>query len=149
MKQHNILRMLVITWIATIGLTVTIQADDNIVKGKENNKSIIASEKWLKLVDTGYYTKSWEIAATSFRKHVRKKQDWRNTLNAVRTPLGAVISRKMKTSQYVNKLPSIPDGDYIIFYYETSFEHKKIATETLYLTLETDKNWRVSGYFIQ
>jgi len=46
-------------------------------------------------------------------------------------------------------MPGAPDGEYVVIQYETEFEKKASAVETV--TPERDKNgtWRVSGYYIK
>jgi len=42
-----------------------------------------------------------------------------------------------------------PDGDYVIIQFDTSFENKKSAIETVTPMLDKDGVWRVSGYYIK
>lgn len=37
----------------------------------------------------------------------------------------------------------------VVIQYDTNFEHKSGAVETVVPKLEKDGNWRVSGYFIK
>jgi hypothetical protein len=46
-------------------------------------------------------------------------------------------------------LPGAPDGEYVVIQYESSFEHKQAAVETVTPMLDKDGTWRVSGYFIR
>jgi hypothetical protein len=71
-------------------------------------------------------------------------------LNATRAPLGKLISRSVKSAAYKTSLPGMPDGKYVVIQYETAFEHKKSAIETVTPSLGEDgRQWRVSGYFIR
>jgi Protein of unknown function (DUF4019) len=67
----------------------------------------------------------------------------------VRDPLGKVLSRTLKSATYTTSLPGAPDGEYVVIQYDTSFEHKKSAVETITPMLDKDDHWRVSGYFIK
>ncbi len=111
-------------------------------------EAVKASESWLSLVDEGKYSESWEEASQYFKVAVSKKQ-WRASLIAVRTPLGKVISRKLKSQQYSRSLPDAPDGEYVVIQYNTSFENKRSAVETITPMLDKDGIWRVSGYYIK
>jgi len=111
-------------------------------------KAMEASTYWLKLVDDNQYTKSWETAASLFKNAVSKEQ-WNQSLNAVRGPLGKVIKRTMKSKQYMTTLPGTPDGEYVVIQYDTSFENKVSAVETVTPMLDKDGKWRVSGYYIK
>jgi hypothetical protein len=46
-------------------------------------------------------------------------------------------------------LPGAPDGEYVVIQFETSFENKKSAIETVTPMIEINGGWRVSGYFIK
>lgn len=107
-----------------------------------------SAESWLDLVDSGDYAASWQQASEYFRNAVTEEQ-WRQALDAVRTPLGAVVTRKLKTTQHVTELPGAPDGDYVVIQFDTTFEHKKDAVETITPMQQPDGSWRVSGYFIK
>jgi hypothetical protein len=70
-------------------------------------------------------------------------------MQAFRKPLGKTISRKLKNKIYATSLPGAPDGEYVVIQYETTFENKKSAIETITLMLDKDGKWRVSGYYIK
>lgn len=122
---------------------VPAQADEGAEK-----KAASASRDWLALVDSGKYAESWEKAAGYFKSAVSKER-WEQSLQGVRNPLGKVIQRKLKSKQYVTSLPGAPDGEYVVIQYETSFENKKSAIETVTPMLDQDSKWRVSGYYIR
>lgn len=46
-------------------------------------------------------------------------------------------------------LPGAPDGEYVVIEFESSFEHKKSAIETVTPMNDKDGKWRVSGYYIK
>jgi len=103
--------------------------------------------KWLNEVDEGKYEESWNDAAEYFKKAVKKEQ-WVQCLQAVRKPLGNLVSRELKNSTYRTSLPGAPDGQYVVILFQTSFENKKSAIETVTPMMDKDGNWRVSGYYI-
>jgi len=107
-----------------------------------------SSEAWLGLVDSGKYADSWQEASSLFKAAVTKEK-WEDMLRPVRSPLGKVLTRKLKSATYTKTLPGAPDGEYVVVQFETSFEHKQAATETVTPTLDKDGKWRVSGYFIK
>jgi hypothetical protein len=120
-----------------------IQANEVAEKG-----AITASGAWLSLVDEGNYAESWNQAAGLFKNAVTKEQ-WQSTVKAVRTPLGKVVVRKLKSKKYTETMPGAPDGEYVVIQYETTFENKKSAVETVTPMLDKDGKWRVSGYYIK
>jgi hypothetical protein len=107
-----------------------------------------ASGRWLAMVDAGRYGESWDESAQVFRAALTKDK-WKESLNAVRKPLGKLVSRSVKVKQYTTSLPGAPDGEYIVIQYTTSFENKKSAVETVTPMLDKDGTWRVSGYYIR
>jgi hypothetical protein len=107
-----------------------------------------AAESWLGVVDNGKYAESWNQAAAYFKAAVTQDQ-WQKMLTTTRTPLGKMLSRKLKSATYTRTLPGAPDGEYVILQFESSFEHKSSAIETVTPMLDQDGQWRVSGYFIK
>ena len=115
---------------------------------KEEKRALEASRDWLTLVDKGQYSESWETAAHYFKSAIAKEQ-WNQSLTAVRKPLGRVIERNLKSKQYATSLPGAPDGEYVVIQYNTSFSNKKSSIETITPMLDKDGKWRVSGYYIK
>jgi len=107
-----------------------------------------AATTWLKLIDAGDYAASWNAAGSYFKEHVTEDQ-WTQKVGPARQSLGAVVSRKIKSAKYLTTLPGAPDGKYVVIQYQSSFEHKKSAVETLTPMLDKDGQWRVSGYYIR
>lgn len=108
----------------------------------------VAAESWLKAVDAGDYQASWERAAKLFKGAVTRAQ-WVQAAQGTRAPLGKLVSRKVKSHQYTEKLPSAPDGKYVVIQFDATFEHKASAVETVTPMLDPDGVWRVSGYYIR
>lgn len=106
------------------------------------------AKAWLELIDAGKYDQSWQEAALYVRNLV-PKDDWQRSMQGARLPLGKLISRQLKATHYTTSAPGAPDGEYVIIQYNTSFENKKTAVETVTPMLEQDGKWRVSGYYIK
>ena len=115
---------------------------------KKEKAAVVAAEQWLSLVDEGKYDQSWKEAAKYFKNAVSQDK-WYQSLQAVRNPLGKLISRKVKTQVYKTTLPGAPDGEYVVIQFETSFKNKKTAVETVTPMMDKDGVWRVSGYYIK
>jgi len=110
--------------------------------------AVSSAEKRLGMVDEGKYVESWKESAGLFRNAVKREQ-WEQSLQAVRKPLGKLLSRKLKSKTYKTSLPGAPDGEYVVIEYATSFENKKSAMETVTPMMDKDGKWRVSGYYIK
>jgi hypothetical protein len=140
-------RLLCCIWIVTaIGffgrLHSVIAADSS------TDAAVIAAQSWLALVDSGKYGASWDEVAQIFKSQVTKGQ-WIKMLNSVRSPLGKVESRTLKSAVFTRTLPGVPDGEYVVIQYDTSFAKKKSSVETITPMKEKGGRWRVSGYFIK
>ncbi len=107
-----------------------------------------AAEKWLALVDDGKYPESWAEAAAYFKNAVTAAA-WEQAAKEVRPPFGKLLSRKVKSAVYHTSLPGAPDGRYVVIQFETSFENKKEAIETVTPMADPDGQWRVSGYYVK
>lgn len=77
------------------------------------------------------------------------KEDWKKSLSAVRAPIGALETREMAASNFSTTLPGAPDGEYVVFQFNSSFANKAAALETVTAMKDTDGAWRVAGYFIK
>jgi len=106
-----------------------------------------SAEAWLDLVDEGRYDESWEEAASLVKTSVTK-DDWGRSIASARRPLGKLVSRTVKSRTYAETLPGAPDGRYVVIQYDTTFENKKSAMETITPMMDSDGGWRVSGYYI-
>lgn len=106
-----------------------------------------AALAWLALVDSGEYSASWEQAARLFKTQIGT-DEWVKAVRSARRPFGALVSRRIASSHYTTTLPGAPDGEYVVLQFETRFENKAGATETVTPMLD-DGTWRVSGYYIR
>lgn len=111
-------------------------------------KASASAQAWLALTDNGKYAESWNNASVLFRNAITKA-NWEKSLESVRSPLGKLKSRKVRSAIFTRSLPGAPDGEYVVIQYTTVFEHKASAIETVTPMHEKDGSWRVSGYFIK
>ena len=82
-------------WKVIVGLGMAIVFSVCVVLAEEPDKeeaALSSAETWLSLVDEGKYSDSWNEAAGYFKGAI-KKERWQESLQAVRKPLGKVISR--------------------------------------------------------
>lgn len=111
------------------------------------SRAEMAANNWLAIVDAGDYPLSWQQAASLLQTAVTQPK-WESSLQTGRLPLGAVKSRQLKTANFSRTLAGAPDGEYVLISYETQFEFKAQAIETL-TTMKDRDNWKVAGYFIK
>lgn len=104
-------------------------------------------EHWLALNDEGRHAHAWDSASAYFRSHIGQPQ-WLTAVAGARTPLGGVNQRALKSVNPVSSVPGAPDGEYVVFQYESQFEQRQDMVETITAMREPDGAWRVAGYFI-
>ncbi|SRR6266571_2047731 len=73
----------------------------------------MAAETWLGQVDGGHYAASWKAASPYFQNAVTES-GWTTSLQGIRTPLGKVVSRNLKSVQHTTSAPGAPDGNYVV-----------------------------------
>ena len=136
-----------IAFLALVSLFITVGSV--YAASLEKEKAAVSSaETWLKMIDEGKFAESWEDSAELFRNAVTQEQ-WVQSLQGVRKPLGRLLSRTTKSKTYKTSLPGAPDGEYVVIEFSTSFENKKTAVETVTPMKDNDGKWRVSGYYIR
>jgi hypothetical protein len=135
--------------ICLVFLSIMLMTVPAAASNSEDGKAAIsAAQNWLAVVDAGKYVESWNDAAKYFKNAIMKEQ-WEQSLRAVRTPLGNLLSRVLQSKTFKTSLPGAPDGQYVVIQFKSSFENKKSAIETVTPMLDKDGIWRVSGYYIK
>lgn len=124
------------------------QEHSPMVQQTAEQMAVREGESWLAMMDAGKYAESWKAAAAVLRGAVTEEK-FESSMKSVREPMGKLDSRKLQSATYTTLLPGVPEGDYVMILYMTSFEHKATAQETLIMSREKDKVWRVSGYYIK
>lgn len=104
----------------------------------------IAAQAWLTIADQGKYDQSYEAASNLTHDRISKK-DWIKILDKTRKPHGAVNSRSILDIRTAKDPKGLPAGDYMVYFYNTSFANKKLAYELLTLYLENGQ-WKVVTY---
>ena len=110
------------------------------------SESAGAARQWLALVDGYHWKESWSAAGSVFTSHI-SAEDWQAKVQPLRQELGAVSSRTLKTVNQATSLPGVPEGQYEILQFATSFANKGDTIETVTLAHEPS-GWKVDGYFI-
>lgn len=133
---------LVLTLFALSGVSALAQDAESVAQAQAT------ATRWVALADAGQFAASWDEAAGPFQAAIAKSR-WEAALQAVRSPLGAVKSRTLRSAEFTTSLPGAPDGQYVVVRFDTQFENKAAAVETVTPMKDKDGNWRVSGYFIK
>jgi hypothetical protein len=110
--------------------------------------AMAAAQAWLKLIDAGNYSESWK-QASAVVQGAAPEMVFAKAMETFRQPLGAVVSRQLKSAEPAAQLPGAADGQYVLMQFETSFANKQSAIETVTFSLEKDGQWKSAGYFIK
>ena len=94
------------------------------------------------------FDESWRLAGELLKVAVAQ-EEWTAKLSVTLGPLGKKTSRGVRSSEYSTTMPGAPDGEYVLLQFDTSFENKQSAVETVVMTKESDGLWRTSGYYIR
>ena len=107
-----------------------------------------AARDFMAMTDRGDAAGSWAKAGAQFRRAL-SAQAWSDALKRARPPLGDMIRRTLEKSEFTRSAPNMPDGDYAVLVFRSSFVKKSEALERVTLERESDGDWHVIGYFIQ
>ena len=130
--------------VAAARLSIAFAADDDV----DTAPALQAAQAWLAEVDAGSYAKSWDDASALFQGAM-PQDEWVKKVATVRSPLGPVVARKLRSVSYRKELPGAPTGEYVVLDYETRFENRPISVETVTPMRDKDGRWRVSGYYLR
>ncbi len=108
----------------------------------------MAATAWLAVADAGDYALSWRQAASLLQVSIPQPK-WDVLMQRGRLSLGGVKSRTLKSATFSRTLTGAPDGEYLMIQYETQFEFRPQAIETLTTMKDRDNSWKVAGYFIK
>jgi len=109
-------------------------------------KATDAAVKFLYLVDNQEYAQSWEIASDHLKTTIGK-EEWVEKLAQVRGALGTVSERVKDDITYLKATGDLPAGEYVVIRFNTNFNARRSAVETVTLHLDAEGEWRVAGYF--
>ena len=114
-----------------------------------------AAVEWLDLVDNGKYGDAWDGAARILKDRA-KKDDWSKEIAGALAPLGKAGQRRLSgareedlCARHQKALPKEGEEGYRVeIRYQTQFENKKDAVETILMVKETGGKWRAADYIV-
>ena len=107
-----------------------------------------AAHAWLRLIDKGHLTESWNQAALSFQAEV-SADEWPQVVNTTRGPFRPFRLRSRVAARYTTVIPTMPPGQYVILHYRTRVSGGHTVIENVTLGLDGERGWRVSGYVVR
>jgi hypothetical protein len=114
---------------------------------EKTEQAVPVANEFLQLIDHGKYAESWQSSAVLMRDKVTEK-DWIEKLTKARTLSGELLARERKSASYSTEAQDSPEGEYIMFIYNSSFKKADEVSEYVTVMLEGD-SWKVAGYFMQ
>lgn len=146
----RVLALVLVGLVATAGSRLAAQSPEDAGQA--------AAESWLALVDSGNYAGAWDQAAKVLKAGARQPE-WTQATAGMRSPLGRLASRKLKSREYTEKAPTTRvvggkaytwgSGRYVVLEYDTAFGSRPSAAETVVATAEADGAWRVASYSVR
>jgi hypothetical protein len=106
-----------------------------------------SARAWLALMDDNQYEETWDQAGQILKAAV-SRDEWARKMSVTLGPLGKAESRAVRSSEYSTTMPGAPDGHYVVVKFDTTFQNKQTALETVTLR-EEDGAWKVEGYWIR
>lgn len=107
-----------------------------------------AAAEFLALVDADKFAESYQRSAKLLKEKVSEQQ-WVEQLRKTRAVAGPLLGRSQKEISYSTTAQDSPEGEYILILFDSNYQAKPGATETITLMLARDATWRVAGYFIK
>lgn len=140
------------------GLILVFLAALVVAADKPEDAAQAAGESWLSLVDAGNYAASWDRAAKALKGAVGQA-DWVQMSSDLRTKLGKLASRKLRSREYTERPPTtrlvggkvytLGQGRYVVLRYDSAFANTPSAVETVTIMADSDGVWRVSGFSVE
>lgn len=129
-------------------LPATLRAQEKVDTAAAVQAAATAAEAWMKLLDAGKMSESWNEASGSFQGAVTSAQWAQSVLNA-RLAFEPFGERTRIAAHYTTELPNAPAGQYVILRYRTKVLQDRTVIETVVPVLDGGRGWRVSGYFVR
>lgn len=110
-------------------------------------QAISAAEQFTRLVDKKDYDSAYK-AGSDLLQMVDAESEWIKERELSALLLGNVQERKLVSIRARDAYPGLPDGEYLLIYFEARTERKEKAAEVLLVNL-TGGVWRVCSYHLK
>jgi serine/threonine protein kinase len=117
--------------------------------GKDENLSL-AVESFFDSIQKMDGSASYAATSEHFKKKVTPAQ-WGEALHKGNKRFGALVSWELKSATFVNSLPEVPDGKYVVVSVDLNFgtpSTKTTTTATASFSKEKDDAWKMLGYYL-
>jgi hypothetical protein len=86
---------------------------------------------------------------SSLFKAFNDQERWKTRQQVIRVAYGSLISRNLKNVSYRTTFNQSPDGEYIIVQFESSYQNRASARETVILDCSNGTNCPIREYVTQ
>ena len=101
---------------------------------------------WLKLLDEGQFSQSWQITNKTFKNDVSEKR-WIIGMEYMRAPFGNALSREIEFCRFEEYDADAGYHRKALIKFQTTFEDGSATEEFVELRFDGDL-WRVSAYYL-
>jgi hypothetical protein len=123
-------------------------ATASLAQSPASSSALQSARAFLAITDRDDGKASWDAAGQQFKDGITKPR-WVEALHGVRAPLGAVASRTLESTEFMDAFPGAKrNGNYAILTFRTKFAARE-GIESVTLEREADGVWAVIGYFIR
>ena len=106
--------------------------------------AIQEAERFVSLIDNQEYQTAYQ-ATSNLLRLTTTEDEWIDNREVSAALLGEVLERELVSVKERDHYPGLPDGDYLIVYFEARTELKKAAAEVLLLTKDVHQ-WAICKY---
>ena len=111
------------------------------------SEAIITAENFIKTLDNENLEQAYDNAAPLLQV-LNPKEEWINTIHIRKDLMGPALSRTVKAVKKTSVYSGLPDGHYVLVYFETIMENKAKAAEVV-LSCQEAGSWQVCSYSIK
>ncbi len=110
-------------------------------------KAIEAAEDFARSIDNEEFQEAY-LNSASLLQLLHSEEDWIRSIRPTRDLLGQTLERSIKAVKMTSEYFGLPDGNYVLVYFETKMENKKKAAEIV-LMCEENTIWQPCSYSIK
>ncbi len=112
-----------------------------------SSQAIAIAETFSTTIDAQNYQAAYQSGSKLL--HLTSPEDqWISETERTREVLGTALQRKLKAVKSISTYPGLPDGEYMLVYFETKMERKEKAAEVL-LVAQINGAWEVCSYHLK
>ena len=109
-----------------------------------SSQAISKAEQFISLIDKQEYKEAY-LSGSELLRLSSPENEWIVERTRSDKLLGHVLKRKLVTVKVRDTYPGLPDGDYLVVYYEAQTMLKAKAAEVLLVAKNVDR-WEVCSY---